>query len=209
MSHTIFPFFKDFDNHISKSIPGFDQIDDIILSIFSYKDKSDTRFLDIGSSTCRLINKIKEINDSEFIYGIDPEVEFEKFGSHKISLQDFTETDFDMITSVFSNNFIMTDRTSLYKEIFRKLKSSGVFVCFEKIVEKDGLSQKINQECLFDFKIKSFSPSEIIEKQNKIKNLMIDHDSDYIINKLTESGFKNVHMIWKNLCFAGFVAWKN
>jgi len=204
-----FPFVKDFDNHINSSIPCFSFVDDFILSYFKYFNFDGCRVLDIGCSSGRLIKKLKTVAKNASIVGIDYE---EAFNCQECKKQDFmtyNESGFDFVISAFTNNFIKFPRADVYRRVYEKMNTGGCFIIFEKTISSTGIEEKINSEVLRDFKSLYFTASEILEKEQAIKPLMVDHTENEIEEKLKSVGFEIISRPWKSLGFASWIVKKN
>jgi len=204
-----FPFVKDFDDHINNSIPCFGFVDSFIVSYFRYFNFSGCRALDIGCSSGRLVKKLKAVAKNAEIIGIDYEEAFDCSDCKKQDFMSYKDANFDFVVSAFTNNFIRSPRLSVYNRVYEKLNVGGVFVFFEKTICETGIGEKINSEVLRDFKLTNFTPDQILQKEQLIKPLMVDHTEDEIEKMLERVGFKIISRPWKALGFSSWIAQKN
>ena len=203
-----FPFVHDFDNHIKNSIPCFSFVDDFICSYFRYINNENCSVLDIDCSSGRLVSKLQEICPTGRIIGIDYEKDFNCKTCIKTNFLDYKGSDFDLIVSVFTNNFIKAPRQIVYERIKDKLNKEGSAIIFEKIISETGFEEKINSEILRDLKSRFFTSDEILKKEKTIMPLMRDLTEVEIEKRLLSSGLVIVSKPWKVLNFASWIVKK-
>ena len=84
-----------------------------------------------------------------------------------------------------------------------------MFFWFEKIRIDEPQVAKVVKDLHYDFKRKcGFSESEIIEKEQALKGVLIPNDSQTNLNLAHSAGFREVEVIFRNLCFEGILAIK-
>jgi tRNA (cmo5U34)-methyltransferase len=110
MNEFSFKNIENFDNHISKSIRGFDLLDDIICNISSFFAKNNSNIIDLGCTSGRLINKLADLYPQSNCIGFDLiDNNFIKGKADLVKL-DITNKDFNLeksnlILSVFTMQF--------------------------------------------------------------------------------------------------------
>ena len=82
------------------------------------------------------------------------------------------------------------------------------FCTFEKIRGSDARFQDILNFLYFDFKTKSFSQSEILNKELSLRGVMDPFTIKANLDFLKRAGFKDIMPIYQYLCFVGFLAIK-
>lgn len=132
MKHSFnFDTINDFDNHISKSILGYDVLHSLIINISSFFIKKNIVPIDLGCTSGKLISAIQktyncncigyDITDHSFISGID------------LRKQDITDVSFkipktNLVYLIFTLQFIdYSKRTPILKNIFEALEKKWSF----------------------------------------------------------------------------------
>lgn len=163
---------KDFDNHVSASVPGYEWFHDYIVRLAEFYIEDNDSILDIGCSTGTLLRDIKRnlSNRDFYIAGVDksssmielaksnlqdPKVKF--FDGDILDFFDFTDdsTKMSFITIVLTLQFLSyEDRLKVLKTCHSRLKDGGAVVVVEKIIQEDGHMQSmfdgIYQEMKFE-----------------------------------------------------------
>ena len=115
----------------------------------------------------------------------------------------------DLTLSLFTMQFIPPKkRQLLFNRIYNSLNWGGAFVLCEKIRGSDARFQDILNFLYFDFKSKSFSQREILNKELSLRGVMEPFTMKANIDFLKRAGFKDLMPIYQYLCFAGFLAIK-
>lgn len=163
---------KDFDNHVSASVPGYEWFHDYIVRLAEFYIEDNDSILDIGCSTGTLLRDIKRNlpNRDFYMRGVDksssmielaksnlqdPKVKF--FDGDILDFFDFTDSSMRLsfITIVLTLQFLSyEDRLKVLKTCHSRLKDRGVVVVVEKIIQEDGHMQSmfdgIYQEMKFE-----------------------------------------------------------
>jgi len=214
MNEFSFKNIENFDNHISKSIRGFDLLDDIICNISSFFAKNNSNIIDLGCTSGRLINKLAELYPQSNCIGFDLIDDNFIKGKADLVKCDITDKEFhleksNLILSVFTMQFLsFTDREIIFKKIYNGLEKNGAFIICEKEIAKDGMIQEIFIFSNYDYKKNQFSPNEILSKEIDLRKLMnpLSEGENYkILNKL---GFRNVTLFFQSLNFKGYLCIK-
>jgi tRNA (cmo5U34)-methyltransferase len=210
-----FDTIENFEVHIETSVPGYIQLNEYIISILGYfLNKS--KIIDIGCSTGYLLNKIqKSYPDNEFI-GLD--ISQNLFNQSKIDksikLQEFdliTEDlpIADVYTSIFTLQFLpIYTRHKIIKNIYNNLPDGGCFILSEKIFLDNGRLQDIFNFTHYDYKEKTFSASDIFQKQKDLRKIMKPLTENENLNMLKSGGFKYIDSFWQNLLFKAWLCIK-
>ena len=219
---------KDFEKHVSKSVPIYDRGQDLIIQLSDYFIKKDSIIYDIGCSTGKLLFKLIEHSErkenAKFI-GIDIESDMINFAKSKqkknkvksnklefikedIVSFEFDKTDF--LISYFTVQFIHPkNRQLLINKIYESLNWGGAFLFFEKVRYNDARFQDIFSTLYSDYKLnKGYSPEEIFNKTRSLKGILEPFSTQGNIDMLKRSGFKDITTIIKDISFQGFLAIK-
>ena len=214
---------KNFDSHIEKSVPGYHEGHDLIckLTPFFIGEKK-TKFLEIGCSTGTLIRKVRqstERDDVEFI-GIDIEKDMIKSANEKnifsnckfevANIIDYEITNLNIISSYYTLQFINPSiRQFVLDNIFKSLNWGGALILFEKVRGPDARFQDILQTLYTEYKLsQGYNEKEIIGKTLSLKGILEPYSSNANIEMLKRAGFKDINLIFKKLCFEGYLAIK-
>lgn len=214
---------KNFDNHIKKSVPGYEEGHDLISNLAPFfLGDNHSKFLEIGCSTGLLTKKVRqttERSDVDFI-GIDIEkdminfaIENNKFENVKFELADISDYeifDYSIISSYYTLQFVNPSiRQSVINKIFKSLNWGGAFILFEKVRGPDARFQDIMQTLYTEYKIsQGYNEKEIIGKTLSLKGILEPFSSNANIEMLKRAGFKDINLIFKRLSFEGYLAIK-
>jgi len=219
---------KNFDEHIHKSIRGYDQLRDDIVSLSKYFVVSESNVYDLGCSQGTMIKRIRDTNkqaiDTKY-YGIDINPSFSSHWKNQDNLfyieedirgwknKDSTNqsrTNSSFMSSMFTMQFIEeNDRLKLLDELYNKsLRIGGALVLCEKVFSPDAKFQNMMDFMYMDYKSQYFSEKQLLEKEQELRHLAKLQTEEDIINNLKEVGFKNIQIFWRNFNFIGLVAIK-
>jgi len=214
---------KSFDNHIKKSVPGYEEGHDLISKLAPFfLGNNNSKFLEIGCSTGSLTKKVRiitERSDVEFI-GIDIEEKMIDFAKQNNTFQnctfevadikDYEINNCSLITSYYTMQFINPSiRQFVINKIFKCLDWGGAFIFFEKVRGPDARFQDILQTLYTEYKIsQGYNEKEIIGKTLSLKGILEPFSTNGNIDMLKRSGFKDINLVFKRLSFEGYLAIK-
>ena len=227
MSEFTFASVKQFDQHITQSIRGYNDLIDDIVGLSRYFVEPDTNVLDIGCSTGTLLSRLtRDVDrymhqkDSVKFIGIDIEPKFiksakkattgtnTKIKNTKIQKYVF-ENNMSFVTSVFTLQFISKKhRNYVIDEIYDKLNVGGAFVLCEKILPEHPTLHQMITSIHHDYKRKSFTCQDIMDKDVSLRHMMKTDTKKQIITNLERAGFDVIDIFWQQHEFVGFVAIK-
>jgi len=215
---------KNFDKHISKSVPLYELSNDIALKTSDFFLSQKSHAYDLGCSTGTFLNKIcKRNNNSKKIKftGIDEVKEMCKIAKKnnknnsnvKILNKNINSVKFEkssLITSFYTMQFVHpSKRQTLFNNIFKSLSWGGAFIYFEKVRAPDARFQDIVSQMYQDYKLDvGYDAEEIISKSRSLKGVMEPFSSKGNTDLLKRAGFKDFTTIMKFLCFEGWLAIK-
>jgi tRNA (cmo5U34)-methyltransferase len=218
---------KVFDDMLERSIPFYWEIQNMICEISQSFIKENTNIYDLGCSTGTtielLLKTIKEKNIS-FI-GIDNsssmlEKAEEKLKSYfienNISLinQDLNESLEIENSSVIILNLCLQfiapqNRDMLISSLYRGLQSEGCLILIEKIITENNECNDLFIERYHKMKRRNgYSSSEINNKKDALKNVLVPNKMTENIELLKNNGFKIVEPFFQWYNFTGLVAIK-
>ena len=202
---------KNFEDHILKSVPGYLDGHNLIISISRDILSNKSKVLDIGCSTGTLLKKLNtELSLDTELYGIDVSKEMINKAkkicrSNEIkfyiqSVNDLKEKGFDLVLSYFTLQFVHPSKKIKYlKSVYDKLNDNCYFIIFEKIAEKSGFMQNLTSMAYNDFKLNNnFRSSEIFNKTHTLRGAMHSVTREENFKNFKICKFRNINLIFKN-----------
>ena len=214
---------NNFEEHISRSVPFYNEGHDIIVKLSDYFVKEDSICYEIGCSVGTLSYKLSCHNSfkkkAKFI-GIEIEKDMIdkakkiysrenlSFFCEDINFTNFEKSDF--INSYYTIQFIHPKfRQDLINKIYDSLNWGGALILFEKVRANDARFQDIMTGIYNDYKLeKGFSKEEIFEKTRSLKGILEPFSSEGNFQMLKRAGFVDIMTIMKSYSFEGVIAIK-
>ena len=218
-----------FDEHIDKSIRGYQHLLSDVVSLSRYFVEPDTNVYDIGCSTGKvteaLVRKNEDINNVTY-YGIEIADGFvdamqttqsriaKEFPNSKCVFmqEDARQKDIrnaSLVTSIFTLQFMpQKDRSALIQKIYDGLNEGGAFVFAEKTICESAKFQDMITFNYYDYKRKFFTTQDIMDKEQTLRNMMKPNTWHQIEQYMHDAGFKDVQPFWRNHMFVGAMAVK-
>ncbi len=219
---------KDFENHVSKSVPIYNRGHELIIQLSDFFIKEDSLIYDLGCSTGKLLIDMVKHNqhkkNTKYV-GVDIEKDMISFAKDKqknakISsaklkfyhddVVTFEINSSDLIVSFFTLQFVHPKhRQNVINKIYKSLNWGGAFLFFEKVRYNDARFQDIFTTLYNDYKLEmGYSPEEIINKTRSLKGVMEPFSTQGNIDMLKRAGFVDVTTVVTDICFKGFLAIK-
>lgn len=211
-----FSTIDNFDEHINKSIRGYNILNELIIELAKYFIEENTNVYDLGCSTGTLLRELKSRYRANYI-GIEKEHNFTKDLQNrknltflKMDIREFKSfTNANLITSIFTLQFIpLRDREEILRNIYNGLNKGGAFIFSEKIFSKYAKINDILTFLYYDFKQTSFSSEEILNKERDLRAIMKPITLKENIKLLKKVGFKEIDIFFKIYNFTGILAIK-
>ena len=218
-----------FDEHIDKSIRGYQDLLSDIVSLSRYFVEKETNVYDIGCSTGKLteamLKKNQDIEDVHY-YGIEvadgfvgdmksreiklnSDYSWNKIKFFHEDVRDSMIINESLITSVFSLKFMsMRDRLPMIKKVYNGLNEGGAFIFAEKTICENAKFQEMITFNFYDYKRKFFDTKDIMDKEQTLRNIMKPNTWKQIEKYIYDAGFKDVQPFWRNHMFVGAIAVK-
>lgn len=203
---------ENFDEHISKSIPGYDQLIEHVLNISTFFIKEDSRVYDFGCSTGNTITKLKKKhhNYGEYI-GVDKAENMAKcqdFIVHQ-DLNQFKIKSHDFSMLLFTLQFLkLHTRYNLLNRIYNALNDQGALIVAEKVILPTGYVQDLFTFSYYDNKLKYFNGFNILSKQYDLRSMMNPISEEQNIQMFKEVGFITIQKFWQSLQFNAWILLK-
>ena len=218
-----------FDNHIEKSIRGYSDLMNDVISLSRYFVEDNTNTVDIGCSTGKNTKAMMEYNsdhspEAKFI-GIEIADGFEQdlkdrkkelnaagFNNVEFIMKDIRRyqiTNANLVTSIFTLQFMpKKDRREVISNIYAGLNTGGAFIFAEKTICKSALVQDMITFNYYDYKRKSFDTEDIMDKERTLRNIMKPLTWGQLEHMISYAGFTTVQPFWRNHSFVGAIALK-
>ena len=216
-----------FDEHIEKSIRGYSQLIEDVVSLSRYFVEDETNVIDIGCSTGKMTKALIDYNldhsqEAKYI-GLEIAEGFEKdLEKRKKELKYYDYVQFlsddarwyeysncSLVTSIFTLQFMpKADRKELLQNIYNGLNCGGAYIFAEKTVCENALVQDMITFNYYDYKRKSFDTEDIMDKERTLRHMMKPNTWREIEDMLLGVGFNVVQPFWRNHAFVGAIAIK-
>ena len=221
---------EEFDNHVRKSIPQYDEIQTRVVKISDWfvQSEGEEFIYDIGCATGttiqRMVEKHGATSPPEFL-GIDlqaPMLEKARERCGEYDNVNFIQGDASnqisftgatLVISLFSLSFIReSKRQKLITQIYDDLERGGAFIFVEKTRASSPQFQDIWNEEYWDFKSEQGLTDEaILGKAKTLRGQLRPLTVDEYEDMLSDSGFDvndNVDIFYKWFPWTGFIARK-
>jgi len=210
-----------FDDMLSRSVPFYDEVRGLIISLILLEEGNEKRVLDLGSSTAKFLLELHEKMSSDMrLKGIDNSQamldrardKIEALGADiELEYADILEYNYnneDIIVSNYTLQFIRPiERLSLIKKIYSGLNSNGVFIFSEKVIFSDKKLDKQMIDIYYEYKkAQGYSDYEIAQKREALENILIPFTIKENIQMCKDAGFDSVETIFQWANFVTFVA---
>ncbi len=211
-----------FETHVRKSVPLYDEGHDLIVKLSDYFVKEDSACYELGASTGLLSYRLAKHHDfrSARFVGIEKEEAMVRearkryhapnltFEEADINSYDYERSDF--IVAYYTVQFVHPKlRQRLIDTIYERLHWGGAFVMFEKVRANDARFQDIITGLYTDYKLEQgYTPDEIIAKARSLKGVLEPFSTQGNIDMLKRAGFVDILTIQKFMNFEGFLAIK-
>ena len=214
-----------FDDMVLRSVPFYQDMQNIFIEIASKFYKPNTTIYDLGCSTgTTMLNILNKINDKDIkIIGIDNSEAMLKKAEEKLKEvtnryqlinSDLNEDiKFDNASIVMLNwtlQFVRPmNRDFLIKNIYEALSNGGVLVISEKVLAANSNLNRLYIDLYYAMKKdKGYTESEILKKREELENVLVPYQIEENIELLKRNKFKNPDVFFKYMNFAGIIAVK-
>lgn len=214
---------KDFDNHVSASVPGYELFHDYIARLAEFYIEDGDAILDIGCSTGTLLRdiKLKLPNRDFYMSGVDKsgamidiaisnvnDLKTYFFNGDIFEFFDLADSSLSLsfITIVLTLQFLSyEDRLKVLKTCRSRLKDRGVVVVVEKIIQEDGHMQKMFDEIYQEMKFENgLSKDSLFDKTLSLRGKMKPLNSLENEELFYKSGFDYIPFMQIG-CFKGWI----
>jgi tRNA (cmo5U34)-methyltransferase len=198
-----FDTIKDFDDHISRSIPNYDLLCEAIISIAPYFLLENTPIVDLGCSTGNIMEQL-EHEGTKYGYDISRNLLPKNHDNCIYALEDIADNNFQMpdqcslVLSIFTMQFLpRSQRPQLMRKIHESLVEGGAFIWAEKVHGDSPFWEHTLNSSHYDFKHKWFTSEEILDKERDLRGMMRLQTSNQNVSMAREAGFFDSTLLWK------------
>jgi len=212
-----------FDDMLSRSVPFYDEVRKLIISLILSEEEEGKKVLDLGSSTAKFLLDLHSKMETKMqLKGLDnsqamldrAEQKCQAFGAEiELELVDMLAYDYlneDVIVANYTLQFIRPmHRLELMKKIFEGLNEDGVFIFSEKVVFEDKVLDKHMIDIYYDYKKEQgYSEYEIAQKREALENVLIPFTIKENIQMCKDAGFRKIETVFQWANFVTFVVKK-
>jgi len=212
-----------FDDMLSRSVPFYDEVSKLVISLILKEQKEGKKVLDLGSSTAKfLLDLHSKIDVKMQLKGLDNskamlDIAMQKcqaFGADiELELADMLTYNYeaeDIIIANYTLQFIRPmQRIELIKKLYQSLNDDGVFIFSEKVVFEDKKLDKELIDIYYDYKKEQgYSEYEIAQKREALENVLIPFTIEENIQMCKKAGFSQISTLFQWANFVTFVAKK-
>ncbi len=212
-----------FDDMLSRSVPFYDEVRKLVISLILAEQKEGMKVLDLGSSTAKFLldlhakksvdMKLKGLDNSQAMLD-RAEQKCQAFGANiELELADMLEYDYkeeDIIVANYTLQFIRPmQRLELMRKIYEGLKEDGMFIFSEKVVFEDKVLDKEMIDIYYDYKKEQgYSAYEIAQKREALENVLIPFTIKENMQMCKDAGFTKIETVFQWANFVTFVVKK-
>jgi tRNA (cmo5U34)-methyltransferase len=212
-----------FDDMLSRSVPFYDEVRKLIISLILAEQEEGLKVLDLGSSTAKFLLDLHSKMDVKMqLKGLDNSQAMldraaqkcQAFGADiELELADMLNYDYqeeDIIVANYTLQFIRPlQRIELLKKLYKGLKDEGMFIFSEKVVFADKKLDKELIDIYYEYKKEQgYSEYEIAQKREALENVLIPFTIKENIRMCQDAGFKNIETVFQWANFVTFVVKK-
>ncbi|MEC9093092.1 MAG: carboxy-S-adenosyl-L-methionine synthase CmoA [Planctomycetota bacterium] len=213
-----------FDDMISRSVPLYEEVQQLIPSLAGLLDHDPIKVVDLGCSTgtslIHLAEKLPERNLE--LIGVDnsrPMIEQceKKIAARGLAdrvsifhedIRQFAFEDVSIVLMNYTLQFVPIDsRLKLLDQIRNALRPGGFLILSEKFIHDDVQFDQSLVELYFDYKRqKGYSELEISRKRDALENVLVPFSVKENERLLLDAGFDEMELILKWFNFGTFLA---
>jgi tRNA (cmo5U34)-methyltransferase len=213
-----------FDDMLSRSVPFYDEVRHLIISLILAREAEGKKVLDLGSSTAKfLLDLSAKMQTNMQLKGIDnspamlerARQKAQAFGADiELELADmlgYHYHDQDFIVANYTLQFIRPiQRIELIKRVFEGLNKGGIFIFSEKVVFEEKQLDKQMIDIYYDYKKnQGYSNYEIAQKREALENVLIPFTIKENIQMCQKAGFDKIDTLFQWANFTTFIAQKS
>ncbi|HIQ27474.1 MAG TPA: carboxy-S-adenosyl-L-methionine synthase CmoA [Sulfurovum sp.] len=212
-----------FDDMLSRSVPFYDEVRRLVISLILAEQREGRKILDLGSSTAKfLLDLHSKMSVPMDLKGVDNSQAMldratqkcQAFGAHiKLEYADMLEYNYvqeDVIVANYTLQFIRPlQRLELVNKIYNGLQDDGLFIFSEKVAFEDKQLDKQMIDIYYTYKKEQgYSEYEIAQKREALENVLIPFTVKENIQMCKDAGFTKIETVFQWANFVTFVVKK-
>lgn len=209
-----------FDEMLERSIPGYNDMRELVTKIGCHYLKPNTTIMDIGCSNGNAIAPFVRKFGDDFSYVCldvsEPMIEElkKRFGYIDARLYDITkglpEVECSLILSILTLQFTPIEyRQKIVRSAYDRLVPGGALIMVEKVL---GNTDEIDEVLVTEYyQIKAdnlYTQEQIAAKRKSLEGVLVPITAHWNEDLLRTTGFSKVDCFWRYLNFAGWLAIK-
>lgn len=212
-----------FEQHVRKSLPFYDRLQEMIVSLSDYFVNQHGVIYDLGTATGETIHRLHERHrDKKLHYiGLDASKSMIEKAKNKnlhvpnaefivMKLEDYQfPSSSSFILSVLTLHFLpIPQRKLIIQRVYDSLEKGGCFILVEKTFANFPATQHLFTHMQYDEKLnEGFTYEEILLKEQSLRGVLIPLTVQENLEMLASIGF-DVDIFFKHWHFTGFIATK-
>jgi len=215
-----------FDNHIEKSVRGYNNLWNDVVGMSKYFVEDNTNVIDLGCSSGKMLKAMIKQNNEHVPHATYVGIEIEQgfadghaedllsseWNNLVYRMEDIRQYDIhnaSLVTSLFTLQFMPPkDRATTIKKIHDGLNDGGAFIFSEKGFSCNPKIQDMMTFMYYDYKRQHFTDKEILDKEVQLRHMMKPNTKTEMFDMCYDAGFKDLHVFWQNFNFYGVIALK-
>ncbi|MEX0331467.1 MAG: methyltransferase domain-containing protein [Puniceicoccaceae bacterium] len=208
-----------FDEHVRKSVPDYDRIQDLAASLSDWFVKDGGTVVDLGASTGETLHRIQKRNPAKKIEVIGYDNSSAMIQQAKAKGVDVHFCDLSMLTemrghdygvSLYTLQFLRPGaKQTVLSVCYDSLKRGGGFFVVEKVHGSIPEFQDITQQLYWEMKLENgLTPKEVLNKAAALRGNMFPMtvaENEALFRRV---GFVRYELVYRHLQFAGWLLMK-
>ncbi len=204
-----------FDEHVRKSVPDYDRVQDLAAKFSDWFTHPDCTVLDLGAATGETMLRIRERHSKPLtLIGYDNSqamIEQAALKGIEVLFKDLERlTDvptFAYGVALYTLQFLRSQaRQQLVYRLAQAIEPGGGFFVVEKVLGSYPTTQDIIQQLYWEMKIKNgLTPAQVIAKSHALRGCMFPKTIAENEAEFRAAGFSQVEIVFKDLQFCGWL----
>lgn len=215
---------EQFDSHVRKSVPVYDQMQDMVVEVSEWFVRDGVTIYDLGSATghtLELLHAKHQTKKGLCYVGIDnsyPMIEKARQRCPQDNVNflcqgigDVREfLDAGLVVSIYTLQFLsVSQRRNVLARIYRDLSEGGALLLCEKVLGETALFDDIWSQLHWDMKLDNgFTCEQVFGKARSLRGIMVPLTLSENFRMLRDVGFTHVDVFMKMYNFTGILAIK-
>ncbi|WP_421696565.1 methyltransferase domain-containing protein [Aestuariivirga sp.] len=215
-----------FDDMICRSIPAYNELQQILVDLIRRCSTSRPTIYDIGCSTGETIERIVLSLPEARVIGVDSSEPMIDRARHRLyptfearvqlicdkaqNTIELHKNSADVVVMSLVLQFMSPeDRPKILCAVYQCLRPGGVLLLVEKVLQEDATFEFLMSDCYADYKKRQgYSSDEIENKKAALAGVLVPLRQSENAALLSEAGFSERSTFYSMLCFHGLLARK-